>query len=89
MKGLVICLNEKRINKLKSSLLVAYVAYHNKIKKFMLRVVILVNFIFFVYSAYLNSMLFLVYVLNLYYCNRYYIKLYGKDKVSSSKRYKV
>jgi hypothetical protein len=81
-------MNETRISKLKHTISIAYVAYHDGIRKFTLRALIILNFILFC-SAFLSNMpSMVVYALNIFYIYKFMIEKYPEISLKRKDRYR-
>lgn len=76
-----------RLEKLKRSLFVATIMYRKEIRKKLLKIVILLNFVLFFISIMNNMPSMILFVLNMFYLYNYLTKEYPEEGFKKKDRY--
>ncbi len=82
-------MKDTRLNKLKNILNISIIAYRGEIRKFILKILLIVNMIMFI-LAFLNNMpSMILYLLNIFYLYNYMKDQYPDTKLKARDRYEA
>ena len=82
-------MKKTRLNDLKSSLTIGFIAYRIAIRKFVLKFLLVVNMVMFLLAFLDNMPSMLLYILNMYYLYKYMKEQYPEKGVKVKDRYQV
>lgn len=79
---------KERFEKFKSTALVGYIAYWKKIRKGILKLIVIINAVLFMLALWNNIPSMVLYLFNMHFLYKYYIKEYPEEGLKRKDRFK-